>query len=117
MYYAYHIAHIPEPLTAIYPNHAVYGRLALFGVSIEALTGIALTPDQIDSYIGTNADENYMAGLADEADQDQARIDARSALRGELQSLTPDIREIQLTDQQGRLLRDDWMATQPTTDI
>jgi hypothetical protein len=117
MYYVYHIDHIPEALTAKHTNHAVYGGLAVFGESIEALTGIALTPEQIDSYINTDADEGHMSQLADEADQDQARIDAREALRTALQLIlmAPDSREIRVTSQQGRTLHDDWLAAQPQT--
>jgi hypothetical protein len=117
MYYSYDINFIPEALATKYPNHAVYGTKAIFGESLESLTGIELTAEEINSYISTHADENYMSGLAEEGNEDQARIDARSALRVELQTLTPDSREIQVTDQQGKLLYDDWMSTQPTTDI
>ena len=117
MYYAYHIDHVPEPLAARYPNHAVYGALAIFGESLEDLTGIELTPEEINSYVGTNADESHMAGLADEGNEDQARIDARAALMAALQKLTPDSREIRVTSQQGKLLHNDWLASQPQTDI
>ena len=117
MYYAYHIDYIPESLAAKYPNHAVYGGLAVFGEGIEALTGIALTPNKINSYIGTNEDESHMVQLADEGNEDQARIDARSALRVALQKLTPDSQEIRVTSQQGKLLHDEWLTSQPQTDI
>jgi hypothetical protein len=117
MYYGYHKDHVPEALAAQYPNPATYGTLVIFGESLEALTGIPLLPEEINSYAGTNADENHMVGLADEGNEDQACIDARSALRAALQSLTPDSREIQVTDQQGKLLHDDWLASQPTTEI
>lgn len=114
-YYAYHISFIPKALTALYPQHAVYGGLAIFGESIEALTGVALNPDEIDSYIGTNADENYMAQLADEVDQEQARADARKALRQSLQLalMEPDGREIRVNSSQAYTLYSDWMASQP----
>jgi hypothetical protein len=117
MYYAYHIDHIPEALTAKYRNHAVYGRLALFGESIETLAGIALKPEEIDSYINTAADEDHAAQLADEAGQDQARIDAQEALRKALDLIlsAPDSREIRVTGQQARTLYDDWLASQPKT--
>jgi hypothetical protein len=118
MYYAYHKDHVPPALTAIYPKHAVYGGLAIFGESIEAITGIFLNPDEIDSYIGTNADENYMAQSADEADQEQARADAREALRESLQLalMEPDGREIRVNSSQAHTLHSDWMASQPDQD-
>jgi hypothetical protein len=92
--------------------------LAIFGESIEALTGIALKADEIDSYIGTNADENYMARLADEADQEQARTDAREVLRQSLQLalMEPDSREIRVNSSQAHTLYSDWMASQPEQD-
>jgi hypothetical protein len=118
MYYAYHLNHIPPALTAIYPYHAVYGGLAIFGESIEALTGVALNPDEIDNYINTNADENYMAQLADEAEQEQARTDARESLREALQLIlmAPDSREIRVNSSQAHTLYSDWMASQPDQD-
>ena len=117
MYYAYHTDFIPEALAARYPNHATYGALAIFGESLEALTGIELTAEEINSYVGTNADESHMAGLADEGNEDQARIDARAALMAALQKLTPDSQEIRVTSQQGKLLHDEWLTSQPQTDI
>jgi hypothetical protein len=118
MYYAYHKDHVPKALTVIYPQHAVYGGLAIFGESIEALTGVALKADEINSYINTNADENYMAQLADEADQEQARANARDSLRQALQfTLTvPDSREIRVNSSQAHTLYSDWMASQPDQD-
>jgi hypothetical protein len=118
MYYAYHLGHIPEALAALYPYHAIYGGLAIFGESIEALTGIALKSEEIDSYIGTDADENHMAQLADEADQEQVRADAREALREALQLalMEPDSREIRVNSSQAQTLYSDWMASQPEQD-
>jgi hypothetical protein len=118
MYYAYHKDHIPEALRARYPYHAVYGGLAIFGESIEALTGVALKAEEINSYINTDADENHMAQLADEADQEQARADAREALRQSLQLalMEPDAREIRVNSSQAHTLHSDWMASQPEQD-
>jgi hypothetical protein len=118
MYYAYHKNHIPEALTAIYPTHAVYGGLAIFGESIEDITGVALKADEIDSYIGTDADENYMAQLVDEPNQEQARTDARDSLRQALQLalMEPDGREIRVNSSQAHTLYSDWMALQPDQD-
>jgi hypothetical protein len=118
MYYAYHKDHVPKALKALYPSHAIYGGLAIFGESIEALTGVALNPDEINSYINTDADENYMAQLADEADQEQARTDAREVLRQSLQLalMEPDGREIRVNSSQAHTLYSDWMASQPDQD-
>jgi hypothetical protein len=120
MYYGYHKNHVPEALAAQYPNHPVYGTLAIFGESLEALTGIPLLPEEINSYVNTKADPSYMSQLIafdHEADREIAHMDAIECLRVELQSLTPDSREIQVTDQQGKLLHDDWLASQPTMEI
>jgi hypothetical protein len=117
MYYAYHnhIDFIPKALKARYPYHAVYGGLAIFGESIENITGIALNPEQINSYVNTESDENYMAQLADEADQEQVRIDAREALREALQLIltAPDGREIRVNSSQAHTLYSDWLLLQP----
>jgi hypothetical protein len=119
MYYAYPIDFIPPLLKVKYPTHAVYGGLAIFGESIEALTGIALKAEQIDSYIDTDADENYAARLADEAGQDQARSTAREALREALQLVltSPDSREIRVNSSQAHTLYSDWLASQPDQEV
>jgi hypothetical protein len=115
MYYAYHKDHVPKALKALYPNHAIYGGLAIFGESIEALTGLALKPEEIDNYINTDSDEDYMVQLADEAGQEQARIDARDSLRQALQLIltVPDGLEIRVNSSQAHMLHSDWMALQP----
>jgi hypothetical protein len=86
----------------------VYGGLAVFGESIEALTGVTLAPEEIDSY-------TYLAQLADEADHEHARTAANKSLREALQIAlaAPDSREIRVNSQQAHLLRDDWLSAQP----
>jgi hypothetical protein len=108
MYYAYHIGFIPPQLTALYPHHAVYGGLAIFGESIEAITGIALKPEEINSYI-------HMAQSGNEADEEQARTAAEDAIREALQLalMEPDSREIRVNGSQAQTLHSDWMASQP----
>jgi hypothetical protein len=108
MYYAYHIDYIPEVLTARYPKHAVYGGLAIFGESIEAITGIALKPEEINSYI-------HIAQSGNEADEEQARIAADDAIREALQLalMEPDSREIRVSGSQAHTLHSDWLLLQP----
>jgi hypothetical protein len=111
MYYAYHLPFIPKALKAKYPEPAVYGSLAIFGESIEALTGIALKPEEINSYI-------HMAQSGNEADEEQARTAAEDAIRKALQLalMEPDSREIRVNSSQAHTLYSDWMASQPEQD-
>jgi hypothetical protein len=108
MYFAYHLPFIPKALKAKYPEPAVYGGLAIFGESIESLTGIALKPEEINSYI-------HMAQSGNEADEEQARTAAEDAIRKALQLalMEPDSREIRVNSSQAHTLYWDWMASQP----
>lgn len=120
MYFAYHINFIPEAQSSKNPNHAVYGDWALFGQSLETLTGVLLTSDEVVSFTNTSADAGYMSQLIDfehESDREQAVVDANEAFRLVLKTATPDGREIRLTSDQGNVLRNDWIASQPQTDI
>jgi hypothetical protein len=118
MYYAYHKDAAPEALLARYPKPPLYanGNIVLFGESISQITGIELTPEQINSYIGTKTDESYMAQLAEEAGKsaDKARTAARKAFRAAIKKIKGS-QEIRITSQQGKMLHDDWIASQPQT--
>tara|TARA_R110000851_G_scaffold48430_1_gene117112 strand:- start:136 stop:501 length:366 start_codon:yes stop_codon:yes gene_type:complete len=118
MYYAYHINFIPEAQSSKNPNHAVYGEWALFGQSLETLTGVLLTSEEFVSFANTNADAGYMSqliALDNEADRELAIVDANEAFRLVLQTATPDGREFRLTKEQGQVLHNDLVASQPQT--
>ena len=132
-YYVYHQTEAPEALIAKFPNHATYGedgKLFLFCESLEYVTGTPSLPEDIDNLVETDADEDYMDKLADEAvytgteeeritariaARQQARIDARVALRVKIRQLArvATRKEARFDLRMGQKLYSDWLLTLP----
>ena len=131
-YYIYHQDEAPEALLAKFPNHAKYGedsKLFLFCESLEYVTGVPSASEDIDNLVETDADEDYMDKLADEATytgtaeeriaariaaRQQARIDARVALRVKIRQLARQAarKEARFNARMGQKLYSDWVAEQ-----
>ena len=132
-YYIWHKDEAPEELLAKHPNHAIYGEngnLFLFCESLEIVTGVPSDASDINSFIGSTADEDFMDEQADKATYTgtkqeridariaarvQARKDARIALRVAIRTAArvAERKEIRMNARQGRKLYDDWVDSLP----